>query len=123
LTNSNQDGHNIFITGLEFCEKGSRSANKTKKPTENKGKRPNENMFSSINIHNGQSIGYKDDLETLSYIIFNLFCDGKPLEKFPADITDSTRKALIKFKTSMRTSPLLSGFPSKSFVSDFSHTK
>lgn len=113
LTNSNQDGQNIFITGLEFCEKASRSANKAKKPVPNKGKRPNENIFSSINIHNGQSIGYKDDLESLSYIIFNLFCDGKPFEKFPAEITDSTRKALIKFKSNMRTSPLLSGFPTE----------
>jgi len=59
LTNNHEDGHRIFITGFEYCERiSSKSANKIQKPNDYKGKRPYENIYSSLNMHNGQSNSY-----------------------------------------------------------------
>ena len=47
-----------------------------------------------------KDIGYRDDLESLGYIMYNLFLDGKPFEKFP-EFTEANKKLLIKMKTNM----------------------
>lgn len=55
LTNDNEDGHKIFITGFEFCERISRSANKIQKQVDTKMKKLVENIYSPISVHNAQS--------------------------------------------------------------------
>lgn len=58
-------------------------------------------LFYLFSLRIIEAIGYRDDLESFGYVIYNLFCDGKPFEKFSQEMTDTNRKLLVKMKTSM----------------------
>jgi len=117
----------LFLLGLDFCERVSiPKLNRSKSGTPRK-LRINENMFSSLNIHTGEglrakririvnfviAISFRDDLESLSYIVIYLFTGGKFFKNVPYELGNpkKSRDALVSLKTNILSEILLSGIP------------
>jgi serine/threonine protein kinase len=109
----------IYLIGFENCEKI--NPNRSKSTTKAKKYRDSENVYSPLSVHmrecivdfllNNIASGFRDDLESLGYIIVNYFFGGKLFEKISQKISDENRNALVKLKTNLLSEMLLSGIP------------
>ena len=69
--------------------------------------------------YNIEGYGYRDDLESLGYIILNFFVEGRLFQNFSSKITEQMRNILISFKTNLLNDLVASKLPGKRLFFSF----